>query len=68
MKFRSKQLFPATCPFLFVQNIITSNLFSDIPNLYSCFDVRNRVSYSYKTAGKIIYLYIKIFTLLGMRA
>jgi hypothetical protein len=38
---------------LFGPNILLSNLFSNTLVLYSLFNVRDQISYSYKTTGKI---------------
>jgi hypothetical protein len=39
-------------------------VFSNTPSLYSCLNVKDRVSHPYKTTDKIIVLYILIFTFL----
>jgi Na+-transporting NADH:ubiquinone oxidoreductase subunit NqrE len=45
-----------------VQNILLSTLFSNTLGLCSFLNVRDQVSRPYKTTGKIIVLYILIFT------
>jgi len=42
-------------------NILLSAMFSNTLNLCSSFSVKDQVSNSYKTAGKIMVLYILIF-------
>jgi hypothetical protein len=57
------------CKFLFSSvmssdsypNIFLSTLFSNILNLCSYLSVRDQISHQYKTAGKIILVYILIF-------
>jgi hypothetical protein len=48
-------------------DIVLNILFSNTINLYSSVNVRDQVSHPYKTTGKIIDLYILIFTFLGSR-
>jgi hypothetical protein len=43
-------------------NIFLNNLFSNTLSLRSSLNVSNQVSHPYKTTGKIIVLYIRIFT------
>jgi hypothetical protein len=43
-------------------NILLNTLFSNTLNLRSCLNVNDRVSQSHRTTGKIIVLYIPIFT------
>jgi hypothetical protein len=45
-------------------NILLSTLFSNILSRCSSFNVRDQVSHPYRTADKIIVLYILIFTFL----
>jgi len=45
-------------------NILLNTLFSYILSLCSSLNKRDQVSYPYKTTGKIIVLYILIFTIL----
>jgi hypothetical protein len=52
---------------LFSQNIILSNLFSNILSLYFSLNVENQVPHSYKTTGKFITLNVPIFTFLDRR-
>jgi hypothetical protein len=47
--------------FLFVPNILLNALFSHILSLCSSLNVRDQVSHTYRTIGKIIVLYILIF-------
>jgi hypothetical protein len=46
---------------LFGLSILLSTLFSNILSLCSSLSVRDQVSHPYKTAGKIIVVYIHIF-------
>jgi hypothetical protein len=48
-------------------NIPLSTLYSDTFCLYSSFNVRDQLSYPYKTTGNIMLLYILIFTSLDSR-
>jgi hypothetical protein len=52
---------------LFGSNILLSTLFSNTLNLCSSLKVRDQVSHPYKIKGKIIVLYILIFTFLHSR-
>jgi hypothetical protein len=49
---------PLVTSSLFGPNILLSTLFSNTLNLCSSLNVRDQVSYPYKTTGKIIVLYI----------
>jgi hypothetical protein len=55
---------PPVTSSLLGQNILLSSLFSNTLNLCSSLNVRDQVSHQYKTTGKIIDLYILIFTFL----
>jgi hypothetical protein len=55
--------FPVTSSLL-DQNILLSTLFSDTLSLCCSLDVRDQVSHSYKTAGRIMVLYILTFKFL----
>ena len=44
-----------------------STLFSNTLNLHSSLNVSDQVSHPYKTAGKIIVLYILVFIFLGSK-
>jgi len=50
--------------YLLGPNILLNTLFSYILSLCSSLNVGDQVSYPYKTTGKIIVLYILIFTIL----
>jgi hypothetical protein len=52
---------------LFVPNILLSTLFSNTLNLCSSRNIRGKLSNPYRTTGKIIVLYILIFTFLDSR-
>jgi hypothetical protein len=57
------QFSPASCHLLlFGRNILLSNLFSNTLSLCSSLNVRDKVSYVYRTTGTIKVLYILIFT------
>jgi hypothetical protein len=60
-------LHPPVTPHLFSQNILLSNLFSNILSLCSSLNVRDHVSHPYRTKGKIIVLYILTFTFFDSR-
>jgi hypothetical protein len=57
------QLSPTFCQCLLDPNILFSTLFSNILSLCSSFNVRDKVSHLYRTTGKIMFLYILIFTI-----
>jgi hypothetical protein len=52
---------------LFGPNILLSTLFSNTLSLCCSLNVRDHVSHAYRTTGKIIFLYILIFTLFDSR-
>jgi hypothetical protein len=55
---------PLFCHFLISPNIRLSALFSDTLSLCSSPSVKDQVSHSYKTTGKIMVLYILISVIL----
>jgi hypothetical protein len=58
------------CPvtsFLFCPNILLSTLFSNTLSLCSALNVIDQVSHPYRTTGKIVILYIHIFTFFDSR-
>jgi hypothetical protein len=63
MKFVVMQFFhsPVTSS-LFGPNILLSTLFSNTLSLCSSLNVRDKVSHPYRTTGKMIVLYILMFT------
>jgi hypothetical protein len=63
----SSFLQPPIMSSLFSPNILLSTLFSVTLNLCSSPNVRDQVSHPYKIAGKIIVLYILIFTYIDNR-
>jgi hypothetical protein len=55
---------PDSCHCLTLRNILLSPLFSSSLCLCSYLDVKNQVSHLYNITGKMITLYIQIFTFL----
>jgi len=51
-------------PLLYRSNILLSTLFSNTLSLRSSLNVSDQVAHPYKTRGKIIVLYVLIFTFL----
>jgi hypothetical protein len=58
---------PPDTSFLFCPNIFISTLFSNTLHLCFSLKVRDQVSHPYKTTGKIIILYILMYTFLDSR-
>jgi hypothetical protein len=58
---------PPVTSSLFGPNILLNIRFQNILSPCSSLNVRDQVSYSYKTTGKIVVLYILIFVFLGSR-
>jgi hypothetical protein len=70
MKLLVRQISPFTrhlISSLLDPNILLSTLFSNILSLYSSLNVRDQVSHPYRTADKIIFLYILIYTFFDSR-
>jgi hypothetical protein len=62
MKLLNMRFSPTSCQSLFGPNILLSILFSNTLSIGSSLNVRDKVSHPYRTSGKIIILYIVIFT------
>jgi hypothetical protein len=58
---------PVTSSLLGPNILFSSTLFSNIPSLSSSLNVRGQVSHPYRTMGKIIVLYILMFTFFDSR-
>jgi hypothetical protein len=68
MKLLIMQFSPTSCHFIRrTPNILLSVLFSNTLSLCSSLNIRERVSHTYRTTGKIIVLYILIFMFLDSR-
>jgi hypothetical protein len=68
MKLLFMQLSPTSCRLIHLgQNNILSTLFSNTHSLRTFLTVRDQLSHEYGTTGKIIVLYILVFTILVSR-
>jgi hypothetical protein len=61
------QFSPMSCHFIPFSPNILNTLFSDTLSLCSSLDVRDQISHSYRTIGKIIVLYFLIFSTMSNR-
>ncbi|PNF20022.1 hypothetical protein B7P43_G05942 [Cryptotermes secundus] len=67
MKFLIMQFSPNSCHFISLWSKFLNTLFSNTLRLCSSLNIRDKVSHTYRTADKIIVLYILIFNFLDSR-
>jgi hypothetical protein len=66
MKIFIMHFYTTSCHFI-CPNILLSTVFSNTLRLYSSLNIRDQISHPYRTASKMIVLYIPIFTFLDSR-